>query len=90
MEMWSWRKDWLLKKNSKEVVEALDPEEGLVLEEKKKQYSKTLGDRSIDILQYNHIGCAVSEESFDCHGSRFSASREEAVNGPANNDHTYW
>ncbi|MPZ07182.1 MAG: Rieske 2Fe-2S domain-containing protein [Nitrososphaeraceae archaeon] len=44
----------------------------------------------------NHMGCAVvwklSEESFDCHchGSRFSACRGKAINGPANSDLTYW
>ncbi len=79
-------------KTKQTPLQDLDLEQGIVLEEEKIAAYK---DSNNELHRYSavctHLGCTVvwnnSEKSFDCpcHGSRFSATTGNAINGPANN-----
>src|SRR5215216_968537 len=72
-------------------IENLQEGQGIVLEDKKMAAYK---DHKGELRTYSaictHLGCTVtwnnSEKSFDCpcHGSRFSASSGNVINGPVN------
>lgn len=73
--------------------EELLPKQGTVIEDKKiALYKDEEGKLHTYSAVCTHLGCTVSwnnlEKSFDCpcHGSRFSASSGNVVNGPANRE----
>ena len=71
--------------------EELSPGRGTVIEDRKMAaYKDHKGELHTYSAVCTHLGCTVtwnnSEKSFDCpcHGSRFSASSGNVINGPAN------
>jgi glycine/D-amino acid oxidase-like deaminating enzyme/nitrite reductase/ring-hydroxylating ferredoxin subunit len=78
-------------KMNKPSLQDLDIDHGIVLEEEKiAAYRDSNNKLNLYSAVCTHLGCTIvwnnSEKSFDCpcHGSRFSATTGNTINGPAN------
>jgi Rieske Fe-S protein len=78
-------------KMNKPSFQDLDIGKGIVLEEEKiAAYRDSNNKLNLYSAVCTHLGCTIvwnnSEKSFDCpcHGSRFSATTGNTINGPAN------